>query len=62
MAIWRKKCKKSFWVKDTRSSKAVNRECDSMFEAIFLEGGEHSDVRYKMRLEKYTAILLGKLW
>ena len=33
-----------------------------MFEAILLEGGEHSDVRYKMRLEKYTAILLGKLW
>ena len=61
MVIWRKKCKKNFWVKGTRSSKAINQERDSMFEAFFLELGEHSDVRYKMRLEKYIAILSGKL-
>lgn len=46
----------------TRSSKAVNRECNSMFEAVLLEGDEQSDVRYKVRLEKYTAIMSGKLW
>ena len=53
-----KECKKSLWVKKT----LVNRECNSMTEAVLLEGDEQSDVRYKMRLEKYTAIMSGKLW